>query len=99
VDAVVTPDETAAQVLIAHQRRDIGSCRCGWGEATGDLGRSHAAHIIDRLHAAGLLITAGVGEDTHTVQTLRALIRTHPPGQVPTVPLADLARILGEPTP
>lgn len=41
----------AEQILIAHQRRDAGSCLCGWGE----LGRSHAGHQVEMLAARGLL--------------------------------------------
>lgn len=40
-------------VLIAHQRRDIKGCNCGWS----DLGKSHAVHVAD-MYAAAL------GEDT-----------------------------------
>jgi hypothetical protein len=46
-----------------------------------------------------LLGLLGPGEDTHTVETLRALVRTHPTDAVPTIPLADLARIIGEDQP
>jgi hypothetical protein len=45
----VTTEDAAERVLIAHQRRDIGSCLCGWGVDTGDLGRSHAAHVWEQL--------------------------------------------------
>ena len=31
------------QVLIYHQRLDIGSCGCGWSV----LGASHAEHVAD----------------------------------------------------
>lgn len=41
----------AEAILIAHQRRDIGSCLCGWAE----LGKSHAAHQAAELREAGLL--------------------------------------------
>lgn len=34
-------------VIVHHQRVDIGSCMCGWGVGTGDLGKSHAAHVLD----------------------------------------------------
>jgi hypothetical protein len=47
----VSAPTTAVDVLIAHQRRDAGSCLCGWAE----LGRSHAAHQADALREAGLL--------------------------------------------
>lgn len=38
-----------AEILIQHQRMDIGSCRCGWGVETGDIGRSHSAHVTDEV--------------------------------------------------
>ena len=41
----------AEAVLVAHQRRDSGSCLCGWSE----LGRSHAAHVAAVLEVAGAL--------------------------------------------
>lgn len=44
------PDMPIAQrVLIYHQRRDIGFCNCGWGVDSGDLGKSHAAHVLSVL--------------------------------------------------
>jgi hypothetical protein len=46
-----TVTEAAATVLVAHQRKDIGSCLCGWAE----LGRSHAVHQAVQLRMAGLL--------------------------------------------
>lgn len=45
------PAERAAALLTAHQRRDVGSCLCGWAE----LGMSHALHQADVLAQAGLL--------------------------------------------
>jgi hypothetical protein len=33
------------EILIAHQRRDIGSCLCGWDK----LGHSHAEHVADEI--------------------------------------------------
>lgn len=42
---------TPEAVLTIHQRRDLGSCFCGWSE----LGRSFAAHQADELRRAGLL--------------------------------------------
>lgn len=47
-------DLTAVKVLTAHQRLDIGNCICGWGVATGDLGRSHPLHVWHELQAAGV---------------------------------------------
>lgn len=41
----------AEAILIAHQRRDVGSCLCGWAQ----LGRSHAGHQAAKLREAGLL--------------------------------------------
>lgn len=41
------------EVLVAHQRKDAGSCLCGWGVDTGDLGRSHADHVLDEFERAG----------------------------------------------
>lgn len=41
----------AAAILVAHQRRDISGCMCGWSE----LGRSHAAHVAAVLDGAGAL--------------------------------------------
>lgn len=50
-----TPAEIeAVKVLVAHQRRDIGSCICGWGVDTGDLGRSHPLHVWRELQRAVL---------------------------------------------
>lgn len=50
-DASVQPVERVRALLIAHQRRDVGSCLCGWDE----LGRSHAGHVAYTLDRAGLL--------------------------------------------
>lgn len=47
----------AASILIAHQRRDAGSCLCGWSE----LGHSHAEHVAEILDLAGALRTPGKG--------------------------------------
>lgn len=52
----MTADVTAEVILIAHQRRDIGSCLCGWSE----LGRSHAGHQVAMLREAALLNDAPV---------------------------------------
>lgn len=38
-------DTDVESVLIAHQRKDISSCLCGWAE----LGRSHASHVHREL--------------------------------------------------
>lgn len=45
--------ETAEAILVAHQRRDCGSCLCGWSE----LGKSHPAHQVAMLREADLLVT------------------------------------------
>lgn len=37
--------EEVLGVLVAHQRRDIGSCLCGWAE----YGHRHSRHVADRL--------------------------------------------------
>lgn len=44
--------EPAEAILIAHQRRDIGACVCGWDE----LGRSHPGHQVAMLRQAELLL-------------------------------------------
>lgn len=50
--ARVRGPQQAEAILIAHQRRDVGSCLCGWSE----LGKSHAGHQVAELRAAGLLV-------------------------------------------
>ncbi len=47
----MTTDRTAETILVAHQRRDYAGCLCGWSE----LGKSHPAHQVAMLRAAGLL--------------------------------------------
>jgi len=37
--------EIVKQVLIEHQRKDIGSCTCGWGA----LGKSFPGHQTDMI--------------------------------------------------
>jgi hypothetical protein len=61
-------DLDAVKVLIAHQRLDIGSCICGWGVDTGDLGRDHSLHIWRELQRVALpaydaRVRARAGED------------------------------------
>lgn len=51
VDTQYTVDEAAQLILVAHQRRDFGSCLCGWS----GLGRSHPGHQVAKLHESGLL--------------------------------------------
>lgn len=51
LDEVRGPQRAEA-ILIAHQRRDVGSCLCGWAE----LGKSYAGHQAAELRAAGLLV-------------------------------------------
>lgn len=65
-------DEARARlidVLVAHQRRDTGSCLCGWGERPEHLGLSHCAHMLDKLteHKTDLLKVAST-EDAHEVK-------------------------------
>lgn len=52
--------DRAVAILVLHQRRDAGTCLCGWGR----LGASFAHHQADVLSAAGLLaateLTGGV---------------------------------------
>jgi hypothetical protein len=50
--AATAAAEVATAVLVDHQRRDIGSCLCGWAE----LGRSHPRHQVQMLAAAGVLV-------------------------------------------
>jgi len=47
----VSADATAEAILVAHQRRDFGSCLCGWAE----LGKSHPRHQVEMLREASLL--------------------------------------------
>jgi hypothetical protein len=54
MDTRLDPVERAGSLLIAHQRRDAGSCLCGWDE----VGKSHAAHQADELARTGLLAAA-----------------------------------------
>jgi hypothetical protein len=56
--AQVRGPRQAEAVLISHQRRDVGSCLCGWAE----LGKSHAGHQIVMLSEAGLLATPAGNE-------------------------------------
>jgi hypothetical protein len=50
---MINPIEAQAQaILTAHQRRDVGSCLCGWSE----LGKSHPGHQVAMLREAGLLL-------------------------------------------
>ena len=41
-------DARAVQVLVDHQRRDVGSCVCGWSK----WGASHSEHIWRMLKLA-----------------------------------------------
>lgn len=50
--AQVRGPQRVEAVLISHQRRDIGSCLCGWAE----LGKSHAGHQAAELREAGVLV-------------------------------------------
>jgi hypothetical protein len=49
--AQVRGPRRAEAILIAHQRRDVGSCLCGWAE----LGKSHGGHQAEKLREAGLI--------------------------------------------
>jgi hypothetical protein len=53
-------DKAAEAVLLAHLRRDIRGCLCGWAE----LGKSHPVHQVAMLRGAGLL---GGGDQPRTV--------------------------------
>lgn len=57
----MTPEieEAVTALLVAHQRRDVGSCLCGWNE----LGRSHAQHQMLMLRGARLLFDRNGGKD------------------------------------
>ena len=52
----------AEAVLVAHQRRDITSCLCGWAE----LGKSHAAHVAAVLELSGALRDRPPGRNAAT---------------------------------
>lgn len=54
--------DRAAAILVLHQRRDAGTCLCGWGR----LGALFPYHQADVLAAAGLLLAAteSIGEDS-----------------------------------
>jgi len=43
-------EQMAEEVLIAHQRKDISGCICGWSE----LGRSHPRHQVEMIKEAGI---------------------------------------------
>jgi hypothetical protein len=45
-------DKAAEAVLLAHLKRDIRCCLCGWSE----LGKSHPGHQVAMLREAALLI-------------------------------------------
>lgn len=55
-----TVTEAAEAILVAHQRRDLGSCLCGWSE----LGKSHPGHQVAMLREAELLGRAPSAEPT-----------------------------------
>lgn len=50
-DTQLPSDERVKALLTAHQRRDVGSCLCGWAE----MGKSHAGHQAELLAQVGLL--------------------------------------------
>jgi hypothetical protein len=41
----------AASILVAHHRRSISGCRCGWSQ----LGRSFVEHQVEMLVEAELI--------------------------------------------
>lgn len=52
-------EELAEAILVAHQRRDIRGCLCGWSE----LGKSHARHQVAMLREAGVLMVRLAAEE------------------------------------
>jgi hypothetical protein len=54
----VRADEAAEAILLAHLKRDIRGCMCGWSE----LGKSHPGHQVAMLREAALLNDAPVEE-------------------------------------
>jgi hypothetical protein len=72
----VSAPTTAVDVLIAHQRRDAGSCLCGWAE----LGRSHASHQVDALRE----VFAGVWDEGY-VSAWRTIRRWSDESDLPDV--------------
>jgi hypothetical protein len=48
--------DIAVNVLVNHQRRNIGSCGCGWSK----LGRSFCEHQVEMLEAELNLTSATV---------------------------------------
>lgn len=46
-----SPAVRVRALLTVHQRRDVGSCLCGWDK----LGQSFAGHQAEVLYKAGLL--------------------------------------------
>lgn len=64
-------DQKAELTLIAHQRRDVGSCACGWGVDTGDWGQSHALHVWRALQTEMPLPLASAPEPPTTPNKIR----------------------------
>jgi hypothetical protein len=94
-------DFAAVKTLITHQRLDIGSCGCGWGVNTGDLGRLHSLHVWRELQRAVLpahdaRIRARAGEDA--AQALTEQARRERDGTVDQVVLLHAAEIVREAT-
>lgn len=57
-------EPVAEGVLIAHLRRDIKGCSCGtWGSDHGNLGQSHAGHLLAELCRAGLTLVRAPRQD------------------------------------
>lgn len=46
-------NETLVDTLTQHQRRDDGSCTCGW---VGLVGSSHAEHVAEAYETEGALL-------------------------------------------
>jgi hypothetical protein len=72
-DARFAPDERAAALLTAHQRRDAGSCLCSWAE----LGKSHALHQAEVLADAGLLAARDCPDPAETLRSAYWKLRGH----------------------
>lgn len=54
-----TPAQLRAHdVLVVHQQTSTSGCHCGkFGNKPSDLGRSYAAHVVDELARAGIVLT------------------------------------------
>lgn len=61
---LLSPAQRAEAILVAHQRRDISGCICGWSE----LGKSHPGHQVAMLREAALQ-TPTLSPDLAAIQT------------------------------